>query len=212
MLEGLMGDYWKFAPQLGITLTGETTGLKTLAGALPYVGSQAELGNLLDLFKRDQAQRIGGYGEGADRYTVPNLPGAGGSSHEGGIVADFGPQVTNLNALIPFLLAGLPATGGTSAAQLYNQARPPEQAPWMVTNPTTGAQSFMTQPDYAGYYNRTYGPLIAQGVNAPGYMDDVIRYGDPGYNYAGAGLPAPGAAPGTPSEAWQLLQLLAGGG
>lgn len=218
MMEGTVGHYPFFGTKLANTLSAEKTNLSALSGALPYVQSQQQLADLLSQYKQRVGQNVGGYGEGSDPYAIPDLPGAGGSAHEGGINADFSPQVTSLNQLIGQLKGGLPATGGGDAAQLWNQlftqSIAPSEAPLQVTLPGGGVQ-YMMPSEYATSYNQMIQPQLQAGMWTPGYLSNAIPYGQPGYNYENAGLLAPGAAPGAPSAAWTTLmgslKKLAGG-
>jgi hypothetical protein len=111
-IKGSMGSYPFFGASLGDTLLQEREGLGALSKLLPSVQSQEQLRQLLDQFKASQETQIGGYGEGSDPFTIPALPGAGGSAHEWGQHADFSRPVSNFNQVIQSLLPHLPATGG----------------------------------------------------------------------------------------------------
>lgn len=208
MMEPLMGDYWKFAPKLSETLKTENQSLNSLANALPYAQSQQDVQQLIDMFVKEVGGRVGGYGEGAAPFTIPNLPGAGGSAHEGKQVADFGPQVNALNDALKVLKGFLPETGGGNAAQLWNQSRtqvvPASEGPLQVTMPD-GSIQYMTPSDYTAWYNQMAIPMLQAGMYVPEYLGNTVAFGQPGYNYEGAGLVAPGNALGQPSEAWQQM-------
>ena len=211
MLEPTMGAYPFFGKEVGKTLGEENLALQSFGSALPAVQSQAQLDQLLDLYKNAVGQRVGGYGEGAAPGTVPGLPGATGTAHEWGQVADFDPVTSAINQILGPLRGALPATGG-DAGQLWNQMRTqqvdPLQAPMMVTMPDGNVQ-FLPPDLAASAYGQAVEPLRQAGVWFPEFGSRAIQYGQPGYDYAGAGLLAPGEAP-PQSAAWQ--QLMAGQG
>lgn len=218
---GIMGNYPFFGPKLAGTLGTENKDINALASALPYATSQKELQDLINTFTGSVANQggVGGYGEGAAPFTVPNLPGAGGSAHEGGQTADFGGEVNLLNSLIGNLKGGLPETGGGDAGQLWNQMfaqtsqGAPSSAPGGANTSLTvkmpdGSTQIMDPYQYYSWYNNAQ----MTGQNPGDYFGNVIQFGQPGFDYAGAGLVPPGNAPGAPSNAWtQMIAQLTGG-
>jgi hypothetical protein len=217
---GRMEPWLAFRANLNQTLGVESDALKRLHDALPYVQSQEELGQLLNTLRRTVGDRVGGYGAGQDLYTVPALPGAGGSSHEGGQVMDYGPAVNYINGLVSQLGQSLPGQritdpdavlSGADRLRLWTQfgdrvnefpiylpTATPDQ---IIPGPGgEGGSTYTFIPGTpAGYY--PYSPETGMGFIPNG----GLRYGAPGYDYAGAGLPLPGQNLGTISAAWQAL-------
>lgn len=212
-----MGDWASFGSSLKNTLTGSGQNLARLAKALPFTGSKAELSTLLGSYAQGMRNAgIGGYGEGAAPFTIPNVPGAGGSAHEWGQVADFGPQVNQLQAAVSRLAEILPETGGPGMADVWQQFQiqdDPSHALKYIPQDVPGSvipdqyvpadewgsgavKQAMSPGTPAGFYNLA----TAAGTGAP-----FLSYGDPRYPYAAAGLQAPGWTPASTSAAWQQM-------
>jgi hypothetical protein len=216
----ITGDYYRFAPDLARNLTNNSQALSTLQQALPYAQTQEELGRLLNTYKNfvgtTNDWELGNqFGESAvdDPYRIGNLPGAGGSAHEGGITADLGPQVNWLQSQVDTLkgaLPGPPITGGygspggslegADAMRLWTQFLDREQnAPILSrgaapTSVQSGEGTIETPGVAAGFYGSLQTP-------------DDLRYGQAGYDYAGSGFPEPGQYLGSQSEAYQNLTI-----
>jgi hypothetical protein len=214
MMKPLMGDYASFYKDLGTTLEGSRTGMETLYKSMPYAQSQEDLGQIVDAFKAQQAERIGGYGVGSDRFTIPDLPGAGGSKHEGGQIADFGPSVAQLNQGLQGLYGKLPAgqeTRGITGKSVWDQVLRETQTQGAVdkyggVSTDVPAQHWARGP--SGAFETISG---AQADSGEGWaVAENVYYGDPRYNYAMAGVPAPPPPGmqsnlGAPSTYWEDL-------
>lgn len=166
---------------------------------------------------------------GMNPYEIGYIPGATGFEHGGGATgrtgpsADWGPISTTLQNLTNYLKTSLPGTElgmgytgltGEAATRLWNQ----------FTDRT------QTAPKYSptGWAGTTVGgESVGQGetpvINIPGFEKGVVSgvspdtsyyappgsllsYGEPGYDYAAAGLPEPGQYFGTQSDAFKALQ------
>lgn len=193
---------------------------QALQDALPYVQSQEQLGNLINTMRQYVTTNTGiDLPPGADPFTLAAIPGVGPRTHgQATTPLDWTGRTQSLQGLVNLLKGQLPEHGGGGVEQLWNQFLTrnvdPSQAPLQVTKPD-GSVAYMTPTDYTGWYNQQAEPALAAGgaLPVPGFMEGVIGYGQPGYNYAGAGLLAPGATPGPQSEAWRrLLAALQGQG
>lgn len=111
--------YMRFGGNLTGTLREEQATIDMLGGDLRGAQTQGDIvqaiANAKDRMRRGEwgGDVVGGFGLGTGEYDLPDFPGAGGSEHEWGQVADFGPQVAALRDLIAFQRANLP-TGGSS--------------------------------------------------------------------------------------------------
>lgn len=228
---------WRaFGGNLAGTLEGSGLGLGTFANALPYVESQAGLADLIGAYERQMQNRgIGGYGEGNDPFNIANVPGAGGSAHEWGQTADFGPQVNLLQQAVTGLRGALPETGGSDPMALWNQMLARDQAKFytssakypsgvqqevapeqMLARMPDGSFRTVTLGEHAAYQAQQAAAVDAatrsgdwSAVGPDWAVAENVLYGDPRYNYAAQGIPAPNWTPGPMSSAWQ--QLMAGG-
>lgn len=103
-----------FGGRLGETLNLEQASANGLSDQLMRIGGYANTSNrnrtLPDLaasiqgFEDSVGARIGGFGQGNGPFDIAYLPGAGGSKHEGGQVADFGPMVDSLQTAVDRIL------------------------------------------------------------------------------------------------------------
>ncbi len=220
---GRVDPWLTFGNRLGLTTGLENQSLNALATGLPRAQSQADLQSLLDTFKSKVGERVGGFGEGSDPFTIPNLPGAGGSMHEGKQVADFGPEVNMLNKIIGQLRGNLPPTDANQFdyASYFN----------MPGRGLAGSETLMkaTMPDGSVQYG-TAADFEANKMNFQARTVEALQPGSPEYDQAAsaAGLfqPPPvssawqqlvaqlqGGAPAAPSElSPEMISMLARGG
>jgi hypothetical protein len=205
-------SWMTFPERVGKTAQLEGSSLGALMKGLPYVQSKQELADALNAFKVEVGHRVGGYGEGAGQYQIPNLPGVGPKTH--GVntsETDFGPHVRNAQQIIDALLPLLPDTyASTDNSEMRNFAR--------FQNPDYATPQMMYDPgqfgEHAAMFQQLYGttmPLIGGMVMVPnagpvpeGYTG---RPGGPGYDYSVPGAyPDPNAPITTPkSAAWLRL-------
>jgi len=198
-------DPWTtFGSRLGQTLGQEGQDLSSLASILPYVNSQAGLNDLLSQFKSSVGQRVGGYGEGAAPFTIPNLPGAGGSAHEGGANVDFGNPVNALNQILGQYSGMLPATaaGGPDIGSMWNQlGENTRRQQARASGFNESLIPFLTPEDAAGLQAAFPEPTPLTGTVNPMFQKLIAQM-------SGGAAPAPGAAAMTPAT----TAALAGGG
>jgi hypothetical protein len=192
------------------------TAFQALQDALPYVQSQEQLGQLLSTMNQYVTTNTGIDLPKTDPFTISAIPGIGEVTHgQQTQPLDWAGRTQGLQALVNALKGRLPEKGGGPVDQLWNQFVTrnidPAQAPLQVTKPD-GSVAYMTPDDYQGWYNQQAEPAVAAGgaLPVPEFMAGVVKYGEPGYDYAGAGLLAPGATPGAPSSAWQQLLAMTG--
>ncbi len=206
--------YAMFGEKLGNTLGEESTGLRALYQALPTVGSRAELSQLLDAFKANQAGRIGGYGVGSDPFSIPALPGAGGSAHEWKQTSDFGVPVDELNQAIKGLLPFLPETGPEGSApgsQLWNTVMTNmERDRARSTGLNMDLQKYISPEDWAATVAQ-----FPEDVAMPGASDAWTKYRQSLESPARDPMPPSGATPESQDATKMVEQALAprpGGG
>lgn len=231
-LSKTVGNYPKFVPELMRGQGQQGTAFGTLGQALPYVQSKEELGQLLNTYKNYLSTTTGitpeqkGGTFAGDPYSLAAIPGVGPVTHgQATPSVDWGPQTQELQALIDALLPSLPGERLTAADQ-FLEGEPGMRLWTQFLDRERNAPAYLPA-NYAG------GPLIGnvdeggqQGVvgqyeplNKGFYgLEAVTRfpeaqfltYGQPGYDYAGAGLPEPGQFLGDISPYW--LELMGGQG
>jgi len=213
------GDYATFNQDKLLPTEGaQGQALAALQQALPYVQSQEELGQLLNSYKQFVTTTTGAPLTGGDPsniYGVGTIAGTGPVTHgQQTPTIDWGPQTQQLQALVQQLQGVLPGTAitdptatlqGEAGMRLFDQFLPREQfAPLYTpggsaTDPGTGQTSSLGPGVYpAGQIAQAGAPSIA--------------YGQPGYDYAVSGYPAPGQYLGSISPFWEQLMSQAGGG
>ncbi len=207
-------DWMKFPSEVGQTAGLESQALKALMEGLPYVQSQSQLSDLIGAFRNTVGQRVGGYGEGADPFTIPALPEVGPRTH--GVATtptDFASIVPGTQNLINALRSILPATATGSAAdplmrdftQFLNRR---DVAPTEVlTNDPIALAAYQRYPGQFAAGNQIYlqgGPAYDSGQP---YTPQTVQYGDPGYDYEASHFPAPGQFFGSISPYWTQLGL-----
>jgi TP901 family phage tail tape measure protein len=129
-LGGLFGggpsERWlSFGGRLGETLNLEQGATNALTGALKASATTGDVQSAIADWKSAVGGRVGGFGAGSGPFDLPSLPGAGGSAHEGGAVADFEPQLVELRTFVSELMRRLPAGAPTLRASF---AAPPMMA------------------------------------------------------------------------------------
>jgi hypothetical protein len=203
---GGRADPWTtFGSRLGQTLGQEGQDLGSLASILPYVNSQAGLNDLLSQFKSSVGQRVGGYGEGAAPFTIPNLPGAGGSAHEGGANVDFGDPVNALNQILGQYSGMLPATatGGPDIGSMWNQlGENTRRQQARASGFNESLIPFLTPEDAAGLQAAFPEPTPLTGTVNPLFQKLIAQM-------SGGGVPNPTAGSTMPPA---IVSALAGGG
>ena len=222
-MEGSMGNYPFFNKGLIQGEGQQGQALRTLQEALPYAASKEELGELLNTYKNYLSTTTGdpltGGGEGI--YDVQTIPGTGPMTHGQQTPSfDWGPQTKSLQDEVNALRGVLPgedltktyAEGGglqgPDAMRLWTQFLdrgtvapeflPNDIAPGIIN---AGMPGEANTPGFAkGFYNPYQ---LSVGGNEA--MNQALRYGQEGYDYAGAGFPEPGKFFGSVSPEYQAL-------
>jgi hypothetical protein len=212
-------DPWlTFGKGLQNSLGNEGASAGELSSALPYVQSQDQLKQILDLYKGQVGQSVGGYGAGSDPFTVPGLPGAGGSSHEWGQVANFDNLTNDLNTAIGALKGFLPESGGGPADVLWNtlrtnQYRNQQRAQgfnqdvlqYLSPDQQAEMQAAFPGPIDLGQPSSYWNDLISQVMQAGMQQPDIAAIAAP----QGAAAPAP--APAAPAQATMIPPTVSAG-
>lgn len=208
---GRVDPYLMFGKRLGQQLNKTDTNLATLNKALPYAQSKEELGQILNQFRQSvRGEQYSWYGDDTPSpYDIPSLPGAGGSKHEWGQVADYAPfqnfvqsQVNTLRNTLPGNEIGNLSTLPTDPTRLWGQFQD-QSAGAPIFLPTGTRQGPAYSPDSPGLTPGFYSPEALPSYG--GVPQDAIMYGQPGYDYAGAGRLAPGQVLGAPSAAYTQM-------
>ena len=178
--------YMRFGGNLTGTLREEQATIDMLGGDLRGAQTQGDIvqaiANAKDRMRRGEwgGDVIGGFGLGTGDYDLPDFPGAGGSEHEWGQVADFGPQVTALRDLITFQRERLPGgptslgawsdviAGNVAARDAEEQNRRVQELIGLGAPPDQAAQ--MLAQGYTGFSN-----VDDSGIFSP----EGNRYQDP---------------------------------
>lgn len=212
--------YQTFAKRAGETAGSEGRALNALAQGLPYVQSQQELANAIGAFRNMVGQRVGGYGEGAGPLDIPALPELGARTHGmpttptnfGAITPDLQQLINALNQQLPATYAG--QAGDDPLMRSFTQfldrrgtgdyagAAPIE---FFTNEPYLNLDTINAQRPYTNQLYLRGGPAFNSSQE---YTPQTLQYGDPGYDYAAAGIPEPGQRLGTISPAWQQLMGL----
>ena len=208
--------------------------LGTCSSALPYVQSREELGQLVNAYNQYLATTqnapvniLSGstQGHGAPApfspYQVGFIPALTGTEHgsHGGTV-DTGGMAQSLQRAVDAYRQRLPGADlSTNVAMTPEQSMRlwtqfldranvlPSYSPkgWEGTSIETGAGEGTSQMSIPGF-----GPGLQYNIN-PGTTgayapsDTLIRYGEPGYDYALAGAPKPGEYFGSVNPIWSNL-------
>lgn len=225
---GRPDPYSTFNPKLMANEQQQATGFRTLAEALPYVQNQQELGQLINTYNNYLATTQNAPVEAkgpAGPYTLSAIGGTGGLTHgQQTPQLDWAGQTQGLQAAIDALKGSLPGDpisagygepgGGLSGeplmrlwSQFMDRAGiapvnvPQDIAPSSIPL----AEGALEIPGLAaGFYEPGIFP-------ARGGTQGALTYGQPGYDYAGSGFPAPGQYLGTPSAQWLALTGQGGG-
>ena len=225
-MEGSIGKYPFFNKGLLANEGQQGQAFNTLAQALPYVQSKEELGQLLNTMKHYETSTTGAPLTGGQEgvYNLQTIPGTGPVTHGQQTPAvDWGPQTAQFQQIIDQLMTTLPgdpitatydqpggALEGDAAMRLWSQFLNREQtAPLYQPGATPGTPGLQVgeglTPDLpglaAGFHPAS--EFATAGVSPVGY-------GQPGYDYAGSGYPAPGQYVGSISPYWQQLAGSAG--
>lgn len=110
-LFGGFGDSkaWQMFPaEVSQTLQLTESSNQGLALALANAQNEGDITKAISEWKSKVGQRVGGFGEGSGALDIPDVPGASGKKHEGGIGANFVPEVAGLRALERAAQMGLP--------------------------------------------------------------------------------------------------------
>jgi hypothetical protein len=226
-----MGAYHKFVPELMRGQGQQGTAFSVLQQSLPYVQSKEELGQLLNTYKNYLGTTTGigledRSGTG-DPYRLTAIPGTGPVTHGQQTPSiDWGPREQMLQQAIDAYLPMLPGEritsqygqpggglAGDAGMRLWTQFLDREKnAPYYVPQEVPGTRvpggegaDWFTNATPAGFTTKDAlaqtGALVTPGA--------YLTYGQPGYDYAGAGFPEPGQYFGSISPYWQ--QLMASG-
>lgn len=122
--------YQTFGGRLAGTLSNESGALN---GLYNYLSTQrgltsAQIQQAIGNYRATVQSFLPSYGqEDTDPFHISDLPGATGSAHEGGITANFGPRIGQLNELIASLRGGSSGTtpSGSAAVPAISTAAPP---------------------------------------------------------------------------------------
>lgn len=213
--------YQSFVPELMRNEGQQGQAFQTLAKALPLVQSKEELGQLLNSMKHYVTSTTGAPLTGGPEgiYNLQTIAGTGPVTHgqqTPGI--DWGPQTAQMQGVIDQLLTVLPGNEitagygqpgggleGDAAMRLWSQfmdraATAPEFLPQDLASQVLPLEGGATPALPAGFYSP--GQITTAGGPA---MEAALRYGQPGYDYAGSGYPAPGQFVGSVSPYWQQL-------
>jgi hypothetical protein len=207
-------QYTSFPDRVAKTAHLEGSSLGALIKGMPYIQSQKELSDAISAFKSEVGSRVGGYGEGSDPFSIPNLPGIGARTHgfnTGKSVQDFGPAVNQTQEMVNALRGLLPETFAAPAgdnAQMRNFAQ------FQDSSMATPQRTY--DPSLSQMYIDTFGSatpelggqrMIPGTAGDPSTWDQVSRPNQGAYNFS-----APGAYPdptkpvtAQKSSAWQSL-------
>lgn len=102
MLNGPSDQWVQFPEHLRNTLIATENANQTLAAALAGATDDAGMQAAIAEWKASIGQHVGGFGAGSDPWALPDVPGAGGyeKGHQGGLSADFSPEMEGLRALL----------------------------------------------------------------------------------------------------------------
>lgn len=119
IIEAIFGEFgpskrWlNFPNELAQTLSLTESSNQKLAAALANASNENDIKGAIAAWKSDIGGRVGGFGAGSGEFDIPDVPGATGTKHEGGISANFNPQTAGLRALM-----GVARRGGTLAERI----------------------------------------------------------------------------------------------
>lgn len=222
---GRPDPYQTFVPTLMGNESSQGQALNSLSQALPYVQSKEELGQLLNTY-RNYVQTTTGIPleDTGGVYGLSTIPGVGPVTHgQQTTPVDWGPTTQGLQTVINQLAQQLPgqaisdSTGlsGEAGMRLWSQFLDREKvAPTYV--PQDVAPSVLGQVGEGGGQQL---PGVTRGFYGAGDLaraggqdtTGALTYGQPGYDYAGSGFPAPGQYVGSISPTWQNLVASLGG-
>lgn len=215
MMEPIMGDYGKFAGKLGANVGQQQQSFNVLEQALPYVQSKEELGQLLNSYKnylgttqKAPVEQYGGTGPG-DPYSIAKISGQGPVTHgQQTATRDFGPETQALQGRVDELLGMLPGERITAGYGEPGGGLEGPDAIRLWSQFLDRGQNAPSQYNGANFFGAASSlPENQPGaIAAGGHGDPLVAYGNPGYDYAGAGWPEPGKYLGSVSPYWQQLQ------
>lgn len=213
--------YQSFVPELMRNEGQQGQAFQTLAKALPLVQSKEELGQLLNSMKNYVTSTTGAPLTGGPEgiYNLQTIAGTGPVTHGQQTPSiDWGAETAGMQSVIDQLLPLLPGNEitagygqpgggleGDAAMRLWSQFMNREQtAPLYQPGATPGTPGLQVgegmTPDMPG---------LAAGFHPAGEFATAgltpVAYGQPGYDYAGSGYPAPGQFVGSVSPYWQQL-------
>ncbi len=232
---GKLDDYLTFGNRLMKNEKQQGVAISNLEKALPYVQTKEELGQLINSYNNylsttqnapiniNGQLASGGHGAAysGDPYTIGSISGMSGTEH-GGKGSPYAPgeNANRLQAIVNELRANLPGQeitvgydqggglSGEAGTRLWTQFLDREQntpyylpqalAPHIINQGMPG--EFSTGAINPGLHNLS--ELAGYGSEA---FEAALRYGQPGYDYAAAGMPEPGRYLGSYSPYWMQV-------